>query len=208
MSTWIFLFLPHFVSIQFNSIQFNSIQFVSFRFVSFRFVSFRFVSVHFVSFRFTSFQSFVDKCIYRFVKDIHYQCLFYIANKIWAGVLSLLQVVMFSTSTGPFQIVSNCFNNLQRCKLVFCVIWIETRGNSVWEHGWRMRLARCLSALSSKVKPGRTGLQLDGWPPGYSLVLIVELGTYVSRVVDLSRALRVFLRVLRFSSLRKINTYQ
>ena len=39
-----------------------------------------------------------------------------------------------------------------------------------------------------------------------SPVLIVELGTYANRVVGLSRALRVFLRVLRFSSLRKINT--
>ena len=71
-----------------------------------------------------------------------------------------------------------------------------------------MRLARYLSPLSSKDKPSQTGggVWLDGWPPGYSPMLIVELGTYVSRVVDLSRALRVFLRVLRFSSFREINT--
>ena len=57
----------------------------------------------------------------------------------------------------------------------------------------------------------------------YSLALIVELVTYVSKVLDLSPALRVFLRVLRFylslkstitkiwvlwfSSVSKINSY-
>ena len=35
-------------------------------------------------------------------------------------------------------------------------------------------------------------------------MFIVELATYMSRVLDLSRALTVFLRVLRFSSLRKL----
>ena len=49
------------------------------------------------------------------------------------------------------------------------------------EHEWRMRLARCLSPLSFEVKPSRT-----------SPVLIVKLGTYVSRVVDLLRALKDF----------------
>ena len=43
---------------------------------------------------------------------------------------------------------------------------------------------------------------------GTALVLNLKLGTYVNRVVvvDLSRASRILLRVLRSSSLRKINT--
>ena len=54
----------------------------------------------------------------------------------------------------------------------------------------------------------RVGLQVNLFCVlGTSPVLIVELGTYVSRVVDLSRALKIFLQVLRFSSFRKINAY-
>ena len=62
-----------------------------------------------------------------------------------------------------------------------------------------MQFKHCLSPLSYKLRP--VG-------PGYSPVLILELGTHVSRVVvvGLSCDLRVFLWVLRFSSLRKINT--
>ena len=59
-------------------------------------------------------------------------------------------------------------------------------------HECRMRLARCLSPLSSEVKPSWTGLWLNGRPPGYSSVLMVKLGTYVSRVVDLSRVFEGF----------------
>ena len=33
----------------------------------------------------------------------------------------------------------------------------ESDNTVTWEHGWRVQLARCLSALSSEVKPGRTG---------------------------------------------------
>ena len=63
-----------------------------------------------------------------------------------------------------------------------------------------MRLARCLSPLNFKLSPVGRELQLDGWPPIHVLIL-KKLGTHLSRVVvvGLSRVLRVFLRVLRFS---------
>ena len=97
-------------------------------------------------------------------------------------------------------------------KIVWLCVQYPARGARGWGPLGEVRVENAVSALpftsESEVKPGRTGLQLDGWPPGYSPVLILELGTHVSRVavVGLSRASRVFLRVLRFSSLRKINT--
>ena len=74
-------------------------------------------------------------------------------------------------------------------------------------HGWRMRLARCVSPLNSKLSPVGRGYSCMGDHLGIaSCSFTKELGTHVSRVivVGLSRASRVFLRVLRFSSLRKI----
>ena len=79
---------------------------------------------------------------------------------------------------------------------------------SVGEHRWRMRLARCFSPLNSKLSPVGRGYSWMGDHLGIaSCWFSKKLGTHVSRVVvvGLSRASRVFLRVLRFSSLRKIN---
>ena len=76
------------------------------------------------------------------------------------------------------------------------------------KHGWRMRLVRCLSPLNSKLSPDEQGYSWMGDHLGIvSCSFSKKLGTHVSRivVVGLSRALKVFLRVLRFSSLRKIN---
>ena len=59
--------------------------------------------------------------------------------------------------------------------------------------------ACCLSLLSSKVKAGQMGF-IAGWVPtcfiNCSPVLILKLGTHVGRVVGLSCASTVFLRVL------------
>ena len=41
------------------------------------------------------------------------------------------------------------------------------------EHGWQMRLARCLSPLYSKLRPVGRGY-IARWVPGYSPVLILE----------------------------------
>ena len=78
---------------------------------------------------------------------------------------------------------------------------------------WGAWTADAVSALpfttEFQVKPGRTRLYLDGWPPGYSLVLILKKKTTwnVSKVVvvGLSCASRIFFRVLQFFSLHKIN---
>ena len=81
-----------------------------------------------------------------------------------------------------------------------------------WEQGCSNAvsdLVRCLSPLSPKLSlVGRVYSWMGDHLAWYSLVLILELGTHVNRVVvvGLSRASRVFFRVLRFSSLRKINT--
>ena len=77
------------------------------------------------------------------------------------------------------------------------------------EHGWRMRLARCLSPCTEfQVKPVGRGYSWMGDHLGIaSCWFSKKLGTHVSRivVVGLSRASSVFLRVLQFSSDRKIN---
>ena len=73
------------------------------------------------------------------------------------------------------------------------------------EHAWQMRLACCLSPLNSKLSPVRQGNSWMGDHLGIaSCWFSKKLGTHVSRV-GLSRASRVFLQVLRFSSLRKVN---
>ena len=52
------------------------------------------------------------------------------------------------------------------------------------EHGWRMRLGRCLSPLSTKLSlVGRVYSWMGDNQHGYNPVLVLELGTYASRVL-------------------------
>ena len=91
----------------------------------------------------------------------------------------------------------------------FCRIsFVASCKRTLSSHGWRMRLARCLSPLSPKLSPVGRGYSWMGDLGIASCWFSKKRGTHVSRVVvvGLSRASRVFFRVLRFSFLRKINT--
>ena len=83
------------------------------------------------------------------------------------------------------------------------VVREKRKNKEIWGGIWQMRLARCRLQLNSKLSLVGRGYSWMGDHLGIASCWFSTRGRVV--VVGLSRASRVFLRVLRFSSLRKIN---